>query len=458
MADTTVSHTNGHTVPETEYRGTEKKLESSVSALSSSGSSDGTPDATNGTKSEEPDVSIALNAANIDAVPSLIKEINALSGDLDSDDPTARLKLMAKAKSLWQSLETPRETMLRHVWAEPSLHCALTAGTVKEVWTHVAKIDGPFKVADVAKEKNIEPALLARLVRHVSSMGYITEIDQDTYQATNFIKSMAFPFINAGYPCISGACLNALGQFHEWADINSWKDATDISNSPLQLGYKTEKTFFEHLHTNPPYGQLFHLHMGGYRQGRPSWMDAGFFPVQEKLINGFEKSDDAALLVDIGGSFGHDIGEFCRKFPDAPGRLILQDLPVVIDQITSLDNKIERMKYDFYTEQPIKGARAYYMHSVLHDWSDDTCLKILAQVKAAMKPGYSKLLINENVIPNTGAQWEATALDIMMLTLLASRERTQENWEKLLGGAGLKIRNIWTVANGVESLIECELA
>lgn len=160
MADTTVSHTNGHAVPETEYRGTEKKLETSVSALSSSGSSGGTADATNGTKSEEPDVSIALNPANIDAVPSLIKEINALSGDLYSDDPTARLKLMAKAKSLWQSLETPRETMLRQVWAEPSLHCALTAGTVKEVWTHVAKINVPFKVADVAKEKNIEPALL----------------------------------------------------------------------------------------------------------------------------------------------------------------------------------------------------------------------------------------------------------------------------------------------------------
>jgi hypothetical protein len=75
-----------------------------------------------------------------------------------------------------------------------------------------------------------------------------------------------------------------------------------------------------------------------------------------------------------------------------------------------------------------------------------------------MKPGYSKLLINENVIPNTGAQWEATALDIMMLTLLASRERTLDNWESLLGRAGLRISHIWTVANGVESLIECELA
>ncbi|KAF5002767.1 hypothetical protein FGRMN_165 [Fusarium graminum] len=431
-----------------------KGAESSVTAVSpsetpSSGSENG--DVTE-------DVSIALKAANINAVPALIKEINSLSDSFSEDDQEARLKLMAKAKSLWQSLETPRETMLRQVWAEPSLHCALTAGTVKDVWTHVAKIQGPFKVADVAKEKNIDPVLLARLVRHVSSMGYITEVGQDTYEATNFIKSMAFPFINAGYPCISGACINALGQFHEWADSNEWKDATDIGNSPLQHGYKTEKNFFEHLHTNPPYGQMFHLHMGGYRQGRPSWMDTDFFPVQERLIGDLDKSEDSVLLVDIGGSFGHDIEEFHRKFPNAPGHLILQDLPVVIDQITTLDSKIQRMKHDFFTEQPVKGARAYYMHSVLHDWSDETCLKILEPVRAAMKPGYSKVLINENVIPNTGAQWEATALDIMMLTLLASRERTRDNWESLVSKAGLKITNIWTVANGVESLIECELA
>lgn len=85
-------------------------------------------------------------------------------------------------------------------------------------------------------------------------------------------------------------------------------------------------------------------------------MDTDFFPVQEKLLNGFDQSEDATLLVDIGGSFGHDIGEFRRKFPDAPGRLVLQDLPVVIDQITKLDEKIERTKYDFFTEQPIKGT------------------------------------------------------------------------------------------------------
>jgi hypothetical protein len=99
------------------------------------------------------------------------------------------------------------------------------------------------------------------------------------------------------------------------------------------------------------------------------------------------------------------------------------------------------------------------MHSCLHDWPDVECAKILERVKEAMRPGYSRLLINENVIPPQHAQWEATALDIMMLTLLSSRERTEGDWRALLEGmAGLKITGIYTAANGVESIIECELA
>jgi hypothetical protein len=98
------------------------------------------------------------------------------------------------------------------------------------------------------------------------------------------------------------------------------------------------------------------------------------------------------------------------------------------------------------------------MHSVLHDWPDDKCELILANVKNAMERGYSRLLINENVIPGVQAHWEATALDMMMLALLASKERTAAQWKHLLEDrAGLKIVKIWGVGNGVESLIECEL-
>jgi hypothetical protein len=105
------------------------------------------------------------------------------------------------------------------------------------------------------------------------------------------------------------------------------------------------------------------------------------------------------------------------------------------------------------------GARAYYMHSILHDWPDETCVKIVERIKQAMKPGYSKILINENVIAPTGAAWEATGLDLLMLTLFSARERTESDWRQLLEKqCGLKISKIWTHENGVESVIECELA
>lgn len=97
------------------------------------------------------------------------------------------------------------------------------------------------------------------------------------------------------------------------------------------------------------------------------------------------------------------------------------------------------------------------MHSVLHDWPDELCRKILANIVAAMRPGYSKVLVNENVIPDTGAYWETTSLDLIMMEI-GSGERTERQWHALLESAGLKIIKMWTAQRGVESLIECELA
>lgn len=75
-----------------------------------------------------------------------------------------------------------------------------------------------------------------------------------------------------------------------------------------------------------------------------------------------------------------------------------------------------------------------------------------------MKPGYSRLLINEYVIPVTGAHWEATSLDLMMMSLMSSKERTEDDWCGLIEAvSGLEIVRFWHGANGVESVIECEL-
>jgi hypothetical protein len=235
---------------------------------------------------------------------------------------------------------------------------------------------------------------------------------------------------------------------------------TSVVDGPFQLAHDTKLEYFAYAAANPPFGQQFNNHMTGYRLGRPSWMDPGFYPVQDRLINGAGISQDDVLLVDVGGGLGHDLAEFHQKHPNTPGRLVLQDL-YTIGQVKDLPDRIEPMLYDFLTEQqPVQGARAYYMKSVLHDWSDEICGTILTQVRKAMRPGYSALLINENVIPATSSDWQTTALDLIMMSVLGARERTEADWQKLLGENGFVIRGIWSTKklNGVESLIECEMA
>ena len=76
-----------------------------------------------------------------------------------------------------------------------------------------------------------------------------------------------------------------------------------------------------------------------------------------------------------------------------------------------------------------------------------------------MSKGYSKLLITEHVIPDHGANWISTTLDMIMMSCFASGERTVSDWEKLLGDAGFKITSIIKGCEpGTESLIEVELS
>ena len=73
-----------------------------------------------------------------------------------------------------------------------------------------------------------------------------------------------------------------------------------------------------------------------------------------------------------------------------------------------------------------------------------------------MKSGYSKLLINDIVLPERGATRFATQSDISMMTILEAMERSEAEWRDLLERAALKVVQIW---RGIpESVIEAEVA
>jgi hypothetical protein len=75
-----------------------------------------------------------------------------------------------------------------------------------------------------------------------------------------------------------------------------------------------------------------------------------------------------------------------------------------------------------------------------------------------MKKGYSKVLVNDFVVPNQGAAWPQTALDWELMASLGARHRTEAEHKKLYEGAGLAITGIWRHPHSLDSLIELELA
>ena len=196
--------------------------------------------------------------------------------------------------------------------------------------------------------------------------------------------------------------------------------------------------------------------MSAYRSGKRTWCDTGFYPVVERLFEGFDQNQSDVLLVDVGGGLGHDLHELITRYQSLPGKLLLQDREEVISTLEP-SIKFQAAAHDFFTQQPVQHARAYYLHSVLHDWGNDDCVRILTALKPALKQSYSKILLNEIVLSEKHASVAATSMDQLMLVLGAMQERTESQWKELIRRSGLKFVDIWTYPGVAESVIEIEL-
>lgn len=152
------------------------------------------------------------------------------------------------------------------------------------------------------------------------------------------------------------------------------------------------------------------------------------------------------LLVDIGRSKGHDLARFKEKKNPA-GRLILQDLSEVIQDIQApLAQGIEAQGYSMFDPQPIRGAKAYHMRTVLHDWPDKQALQALQRIREAMADD-SVLLINENSVPETGVSRFNASVDLIMMTVFSSLQRTEKQWLSLLERAQFNVIKVWRSDN-----------
>lgn len=108
------------------------------------------------------------------------------------------------------------------------------------------------------------------------------------------------------------------------------------------------------------------------------------------------------------------------------------------------------MAYDLIFDA---GAKYYYLRNVLHNYPDEKCRAILRNLVDAMDKASSVILIDEMVLPNFGAPWQATQLDITMMSALAATERTKKQWVELLQSADLMVSEMYPYTKSLQDTL-----
>ena len=96
----------------------------------------------------------------------------------------------------------------------------------------------------------------------------------------------------------------------------------------------------------------FNTWLGGSHEGRLHWLE--WFPVEEEVVRGLERDEKAVTMVDVGGGLGQELLGLKKKYPELPGRLVLQDLAETIKGVPET-TVFEPTAHDFFTPQPVKG-------------------------------------------------------------------------------------------------------
>jgi hypothetical protein len=104
-----------------------------------------------------------------------------------------------------------------------------------------------------------------------------------------------------------------------------------------------------------------------------------------------------------------------------------------------------------------KGARAYYFKYVLHDWSDEKAHIIFNNLMPAMQRGYSKLVIEEYILPDSNARPIHGMTDLAVMVFCSGVERTKQRWTNLLQSAGLHVEHMWVREGDGLGIIEATL-
>ena len=361
-------------------------------------------------------------------------------------DPVARKALHDAGRQLVFATESASDTESR-IQNSFTVLPLVKVATDLDLFNILATANGSSKswhIDDLARKTGADAKLLHRILRFLASQALVAEVDDATYGHSHLTATLQPSGFVAGVRHNSAWVAPGLAAFPAWLAKNKYRSPSSSKDCAFQDALDTDLDAFEYLAANPKQAQATFEYMAWQKVRNKSWMDGTVDVAKEFRLEEAEVAEGRVLIVDVGGGSGHQCLEFRAAFPERKGRLVVQDTEVMIGMIDRNEAErvgLEPMVHDFLTPQSIKGAKVYYLRTVLHDWNDEKAVQILRQLRDAMAED-SMIVIDEIVVPARGASEKQVLYDMVMLACLGSGERSEKQWREVLEPAGLKLREV----------------
>lgn len=273
----------------------------------------------------------------------------------------------------------------------------------------------------LAKRCHADSALLYRLLRALASKGIFEETAPEVFRLTPkaaLLRSDA-PGSLRHYAIMYGE--------EAYSNFAGLHGAVVTGEVPFPKTYG--KPFFDYLQDHPDSAETFRRAMVDVAQAQATAVAQSFD------FSPFE------TIVDVGGGSGPLLFQILRVATRAKG--VLFDLPEVIEKAeipAELKARCRSVGGSFFETMP-SGGDAYLLKSILHDWDDETCLKILSVCRRTLSPA-ARLIVVDQVIPAGNGPFFGKLADLHMHVLLGGKERTEEEFRELLRRGGFRLDSV----------------
>lgn len=293
----------------------------------------------------------------------------------------------------------------------------------------------PKPVAELATATEANEDVLYRFCRVLSAMGVLRAHPDKHFSLTDaggILRSDAPGGFRYGVMLQSGAC------FRAWTEVmhtvRTGEPAFDkVHGAP----------YYDYLEANPAENELFNRTMG--------------VTSLAPAIAALNRYDFTGIksVVDVGGGVGTLLAAVLKLNPGMTG--VVQDLATVTAEAPGhlaaegVQDRVEVVSGSFF-DSVVPGADAYVLSRVLHNWSDEDCLKILGRIHEAMPP-HAKLIVVDSIVREGGGLHPSVLADLFMMVILGGKERTEQDWRELLDTAGFRMTQAVQAENAGDTLV-----